>query len=262
MSNTKSKDVPVGETQGLRSSSDLDYWDRMEALVSREGHSLRHVLSLWPAYVRRQHLTRFIAHYELYKQVVDLPGCIVEIGVYRGSSFFTWHKLCETFNATDRRKKVFGFDHFRGLSDFDAKDGPQDAKDGKVPGGFDAIPVREEVFELTRLHNDDNLIPGIERSRLIEGDIRETIPKFLEENSGLRICLLHLDADLYQPTMLALTHLYPLVVKGGLVVLDEYGLIPWEGESRAAEEYFGSIQEAPTFRKFPWSGQPQGYFVK
>lgn len=262
MSGVKPKDVPVGETQGLRSKSDLDHWDRLEEVVKKEGHSLRHVLSLWPAYARRQHLTRFIAHYELYKQVADLPGCIVEIGVYRGASFFTWHKLCETFNATDRRKKVFGFDHFRGLSDFDSKDGPEDPKDGKVVGGFDSVPVREEVLELVRLHNADNLIPGTERSRLIEGDIRESIPKFLEENSGLRICLLHLDADLYQPTMTALTHLYPLVVKGGLVVLDEYGLIPWEGESKAAEEYFASIGEAPTFRKFPWSVQPQGYFVK
>jgi hypothetical protein len=259
---TKTKDVPSGETQGLRSKSDLDHWGRLEALVGSEGHSLRHVLSLWPAYVRRQHLTRFIAHYELFKLTADLPGCIVEVGVYRGSSFFTWHKLCETFNATDRRKKVFGFDHFRGLTDFDAKDGGYDPKDGKVPGGFDSIPVRDEVLELTRLHNDDNLIPGTERSRLVEGDIRETLPRFIDENPGLRISLLHLDADLYQPTLLALQHLYPLVVKGGAVVLDEYGLIPWEGESRAAEEYFASIGEAPTFRKFPWSTQPQGYFFK
>ena len=108
----------------------------------------------------------------------------------------------------------------------------------------------------------DNLVPGVERCRLIEGDIRKTIPRFLKENPGLRICLLHFDVDLYEPTLFGLKQLYPLVVKGGLVVFDEYGLIPWQGESLAVEEYFKSIGEAPVIRKFPFSGQPHGYFVK
>jgi len=86
---SETKDVPAGETQGLRTRSDLSFWERLEARVATEKHSLRHVLSLWPAYVRRQHITRFLAHYELHKMIVDLPGCIVEVGVYRGSSFFT-----------------------------------------------------------------------------------------------------------------------------------------------------------------------------
>ena len=90
----------------------------------------------------------------------------------------------------------------------------------------------------------------------------ETIPKFLEENPGLRICLLHFDCDLYEPTAVGLKHLYPLVVKGGVVVFDEYGLIPWQGESLAVEEYFAEMGEQPEIRKFHFSGQPHGYFIK
>jgi hypothetical protein len=256
------KDVPVGETQGHRTTADRSFWDRMSGIVEENHHSTAHVLSLFPTYVRRQQLTRFLAHYELFKMAVDLPGNFVEIGVYRGSSFFTWHKLMETFCATDRRRRVFGFDHFQGLSDFHAKDGAYDAKDGKVPGGFDTQAVRSELLSLINLHNDDNLIPGAPRSHLIEGDVKQTLPRFLEDQPGLRISLLHLDADLYEPTLAALEYLWPRVVNGGVVVFDEYGLMPWEGESRAADEYFDRIGYKPTWRRFPWSTQPQGYLVK
>ena len=68
--------------------------------------------------------------------------------------------------------------------------------------------------------------------------------------------------DLYLPTKKALELLYPLVVKGGVVVFDEYGVVPWQGESTAADEYFKEIGEQPVIKKFPFSPQPHGYFIK
>jgi hypothetical protein len=258
----KSTDTPPSEVPGAKSAHDFEYWKQMINLISHFQHSTKHVLEQWPIYVRRMHLQRFLVHYELFKQVIDLPGCIVDLGVYRGGSFFTWSKLLETFCPTDRRRKVFGFDHFQGLQDFHEKDGAMDPRDGKVVSGYDASSVKREVEDLIEIHNLDNLISGVERCRLIEGDIRETIPEFLKENPGLRISLLHVDMDLYRPTIFALEHLYPLVVKGGVVIFDEYGLIPWQGESIAVEEYFTAIGESPVIRKFPYSVQPHGYFIK
>lgn len=257
-----SKDTPGSEIQGSRSPEDFKYWNLMNSIIKDNNHSNKHILEQWPVYVRRMHLQRFLAHFEIFKNVIDLPGCIVEIGVYRGASFFTWSKLLETFCPTDRRRKVFGFDHFLGLQDFHEKDGAMDPRDGKIPSGYSTHNVKEEVERLVQIHNMDNLVSGVERCRLIEGDIKDTIPKFLEENPGLRICLLHLDADLYEPTKVALKHLYPLVIKGGYVVFDEYGLIPWEGESRAAEEYFDEIGFHPEMKKIPYSVQPHGFFIK
>ena len=239
--NLSTKDTPKSETQGSRREEDFEYWAEITGLIASNDHTIKHVLEQWPVYVRRMHFQRFLAHYELFKNVIDLPGCIVELGVYRGASFFTWSKLLETFCPTDRRRKVFGFDHFRGLQDFHSKDGALDPGDGKIPGGYDTSNVKSEVEGLVRLHNLDNLVRGVERCRIINGDIKETIPRFLEENPGLRISLLHFDVDLYEPTLLGLEHLFPLVVNGGVVMFDEYGLIPWEGESRAVDEYFEKL---------------------
>lgn len=232
----------------------------LEDIISAQRVSVADVLRHWPAYVQRRTLPRFLAHYELFKKIVDLPGNIVELGVYRGGSFFTWSNLLETFCTTDRSRKVYGFDHFEGLrpDHFNESDGSKNGQDDKRDWAYrtKAEPIRA----LTSLHNDDNLLPGIERCVLVEGDVYESVPRFLSENPGLRINLLYFDLDLYGPTKFCLEQFYPLVVKGGVVCFDEYGLIPWQGETCAVEEFFGAPM--PTLHKFQFSTSPGGYYVK
>ena len=88
----------------------------------------------------------------------------------------------------------------------------------------------------------------------------QTVPRYIEENPGLRISLLHLDLDLYEPTKVALEYLYPKVVPGGAVILDEYGMEGFPGESAAFDEYFGDNR--PVLKKFPFISTPGGYFIK
>src|SRR5437016_426794 len=159
MTKTAVKNVPFTESQGARLPRDPEVWKQLNTLLESNKHTYQHILETWPAYVRRLHLTRFLAHYELFKHVIDLPGCIVEIGVSRGISFFTWAKLMESFCPGDRKRKVYGFDSFEGLQDFHAKDGKQDASVGKNVGGYSAASVREEVEELVSITNQDNMVP-------------------------------------------------------------------------------------------------------
>jgi len=239
---------------------DAQHWGDLERLFTASGFTPKDILPHFAAYVRRRDMVRFLAHYELFKHIIDLPGCVVEAGVFRGASFFTWAKLMETFCPGDRSRKVFGFDHFEGLQGFVEKDGAHDQKTDKVVGGY--ASSLENIQELVRLHNDDNLIAGVERCRLVNGDIRETLPSFLEAHPGLKIALLHLDMDIYDPTKFALEHLYDLVTPGGVVILDEYGLVPWAGETSAVDEFLASRGITVTFRKFPFAQTPHAYFIK
>jgi len=233
---------------------DARHWQRVEALVRSQGFCFKDVLRYFPAYVRRRELPRFLAHYELFKQIVDLPGSVVEVGVYRGAGLFTWSKLMETFCPGDRYRMVYGFDQFSGLTQYTDKDGPS--------GGETYSSSAEAMRELVDIHNEDSLIPGVARCRLIEGDILETLPQFVKDNPGLRIALLNLDVDLYAPTKAALETLYPLVLRGGIVVFDEYGWEQWPGESSAVDEYFATAGERPAIHRFPFSPTPGGYLVK
>ena len=85
----------------------------------------------------------------------------------------------------------------------------------------------------------------------------KTLPKYLEKHPELRITLLHLDVDVYEPTKLALEQLYPRVIEGGIVVLDNYGV--FYGENEAVEEYFKG--KMPEIKKFSMSRSPC-YFKK
>jgi hypothetical protein len=239
---------------------DRYYWNKVEQLQRNANYSTADMLRHFPAYVMRRDIPRFLAHYELFKLVVDLPGCIVDLGVYRGASFFTFSTLMESFCPFDRSRKVFGFDHFAGLTEFSDKDGRMDGTVAKVEGGYKASLA--EVETLVEIHNLDNMIPGSKRCVLVNGDIKDTLPTFLEQNPGLKIALLHFDMDLYEPTKIAMEVLYPYVLKGGVVCFDEYGLIPWGGETTAVDEYFDKVGHAPIIRKFAFAQTPHGYFVK
>ena len=56
-------------------------------------------------------LGKVLTHYELYKMIINLPGDIVEFGVFKGSSLIKWATFRELFENTDSRK-VIGFDIF------------------------------------------------------------------------------------------------------------------------------------------------------
>src|SRR5213075_2163040 len=87
---------------------DKYYWESLTQIAAERAYSSEDLLRNWPAYVMRRDVPRFLSHYELFKQVVDLPGCIVELGVFKGASFFTWSMLLETFVPFDRSRKVYG----------------------------------------------------------------------------------------------------------------------------------------------------------
>ena len=255
-------DAPVDEMLGMHGDRNAAYWHTFNEISTHNPHSLPHTLTHWPLYARRIGVQRFLAHYELYKMAANLPGSVVELGVSRGVSLMTWHKLIEIFNPTDTFRRVYGFDSFEGLTDFRDEDGGLSATDGagKRMGGWSAAKQERELFDLVDLANSDNILAR-ERTKLIKGRVQDSLPGFLAEQPGLRICILHLDMDIYEPTLVALQHLYDRVVPGGIVILDEYGIPPWEGEARAIETFFGK-DNVPLIKKLDFCQFVGGYFIK
>jgi len=211
-------------------------------------------------YTRRIFLKRFLAHYEFFRMVVDLPGDIVELGVYRGASLMAFANFMEIRNMGDRQKQVFGFDNFSGFTSVDEKDGKQDKRVHKEQSGFDSNVFEDILKDAISIFDKDRFIPYKPRVRLIKGNIEQTVPRFVEETPGLRISLLHFDCDMYSPTKVGLDYLWPLVVPSGVVLFDEYGIRPWEGESKAIDEYFKG--KKVTIRRLDWAPNPGGYIIK
>jgi hypothetical protein len=241
-------------------SADDEIERRLEQHFERFGIRKNDIWKNFPLYVRRVFLKRFLAHYELYRMTVDLPGDIVELGVFAGASLMAWANFMEIRNMGDRQKKVVGFDNFAGFSDLDRKDGVASTATQKHTGGFDSSGMEDMLRDAIAIFDADRFIPYKPRVHLVKGDIETSVARYVETNPGMRIALLHCDVDLYRPTKAALEQLWPLVVRGGVVAFDEYGIPPWEGESRAVDEFFES--KRVRLSRFDWCSNPGAYVVK
>lgn len=235
---------------------------RLDAFFQKHAVDPRLILRNFPLYVRRVTLKRFLAHYELFRRTIDLPGDIVELGVYRGTTLVQWANFLEARNIGDRTKRVIGFDNFRGFTKLHAKDGPKDTRAGKTDGGFDSRELEAQLEELIAIFDADRFVPEKPRIALVKGNIERSVPDFAAKHPGLRISLLHFDCDLYAPTKTGLEHLWDKVVPGGVVVFDEYGIEPWAGESQAVDEFFKERGLKPRLQTFDWHATPGAYIVK
>ena len=77
----------------------------------------------------------------------------------------------------------------------------------------------------------------------IQGDVIETLQNKL--NYPQTICFLRLDTDWYDSTKTELEVLYPNLVQGGILVVDDYG--SWDGVRKAVDEYFYNHKSKPYF---------------
>ena len=91
----------------------------------------------------------------------------------------------------------------------------------------------------------------------VKGNVTDTASKWLTDNPHGRVALLHLDMDVYEPTRAALELLWDRLVKGGIVVVDDYNAVG--GATRAVDEFLKDKDVA--VRKLGLSHVPS-YFVK
>jgi len=216
----------------------------------------------FPVFTPRFNLARFLAHYEIFKKIIEVPGVVVDLGVFRGGSAFTWAKLCEIFCPTDIRKTVIGFDTFAGFPKIGVEDGPENPMQDVVPGGyFGGSSVEADMALAQEAMNHDRHLRHKDRIQFVKGDVCETIPRFVtDQGDGLRVALLNLDLDLYEPTRVALEHFIPKMARGGIIVVDEYAVDTFGGETKAVDEYFERrFGKRPRIVKFPWHSNPTGF---
>ena len=201
----------------------------------------------FPKYVRRQHLKRFLALYEIFKLVLPVKGSIVECGVFRGFGLMSWAKLSAMLEPENLTRRIYGFDTFAGFPSVGDKDANPVAAPEKGTLYADSY---EELLALTAEYDRDRFLGHIDKVHLIKGDVTETIPAFIQEHPHLLVSLLFLDMDLYEPTRAALEHFLPRMPRGAVVAFDELDNPMWPGETLALLETVGAGRL--TLRRLEW----------
>ena len=172
-------------------------------------------------------LNKLLAHYELYKTIVNISGHIFELGVYKGASLVrlaTYRDALEN----DFSRKIVGFDAF----------GEFPTNGVKLADDLEFI----ERFEGAGGHGLDKdeiasvlTNKGFGNFELVKGNVFDTLPLYLERHPETRLAFLHLDMDVKEPTDFALDLLYDRVVPGGLIVFDDYNAVA--GETISVDDF-------------------------
>jgi hypothetical protein len=193
-------------------------------------------LENFPKYVRRQHLKRFLAMYELFKRVVPVKGSVVECGVFRGFGLMSWAKLSTILEPENLTRRIYGFDTFSGFPTLASEDQSQftNTKVGDLSSSS-----YDELQALIGQYDRDRFLGHIPKVELVRGDIAETAPAFIESHPHLVVSLLFIDCDLFEPTKAALEAFVPRMPKGALLAFDELDNPIWPGETRALLETLG-----------------------
>ncbi len=196
-------------------------------------------------------LQKILTKYELFKMIMEIPGDIVECGVHSGSGVYLYSKLLQIFKPHSIQR-VIGFDFF----------GQKKKHSSKYKIDNDTI---DEHLDSSVFGSDPKTIlqnlkkVGLENVDLIAGDVKISTKNYVKNNLGFRISMLILDVDNYEGTLHALKNLYPLVTKGGIIVLDEYALRTY-GESNAVDEYFSN--QNIKIKTISWAITPSAYIIK
>lgn len=186
-----------------------------------------------------------------YINVNNIEGDIVECGVWRGGSIGACILALLKANKTD--KKIWLYDTFEGMNkptDFDLD----------INGHLASERMEKEDIETSNLwakaeldivkENVSNFNYPSENINFIKGIVEETL---LSSKLPDKISILRLDTDWYESTKIELEILYPKLVSGGVLIIDDYG--HWNGCRKAVDEFFETMEFKPLFNRIDYTGR-------
>lgn len=191
--------------------------------------------------------------YEMAKKYANSPGVYCECGCAAGAQIIA-------MAAGAPNKTIYAFDSFEGIPLPSNKDNqmpgirmltkseqmalPDPGKQELVSSGATSISLedfKEHINNAIGIDFEDGIGFGVTLNLKNGSKIVCRIGWFedvLPVNTVDNIAILRLDGDLYNSTYVCLKYLYPKVIEGGIVIIDDWAL---PGCRQAVDDYFIEI---------------------
>jgi hypothetical protein len=195
---------------------------------------------------------KMIKRTELYFNVKDIVGDILEFGVFKGASIALWSKLINMYEPNSITK-VIGFDFFN----------PE-----QIVSELDGINKEMMANVVNRVEKGDLSLESVQkrlsafdssRYKLIRGNAVSTSSTFVNNNPGLKIKMLYMDLDVGEPTYEILLKLWDNVSINGIIVFDEYAYHQWD-ESVGVDKFLKTIHGK--YEQFPTGIYSPTFYIK
>jgi O-methyltransferase len=152
-----------------------------------------------------------------------LRADVAECGCFRGQSAYVMARMLE---AAGFAGELLLFDSFQGLSEFS-------------PADTEGYATTAEQLASRRRHfvaseaDVRALFSPFDFVEIFAG----WIPERFDEVKDRRFEIVHVDVDLYQPTRDSIEFFWPLLIEGGIVVVDDYNVPRFPGATKAVDEF-------------------------
>jgi O-methyltransferase len=160
----------------------------------------------------------------------EIPGDLIEAGVWRGGGAIFMRAALKAYGVTDR--VVWAADSFEGLPHPDPEQFPLEAKARSGPVMQKVLSnLAVSLDEVKRNFAAYGLLD--DQVKFLKGWFKDTLPTA----PGGPLSLIRLDGDFYESTMDGLNNLYDRLSIGGYVIIDDYGQVSWTYCRKAVDEF-------------------------
>ena len=197
-------------------------------------------------------LERMVALHDAVRYVIAnrIPGDFVECGVWRGGSAMNMAFTLQSLRVEDR--DIHLFDTYSGMPE--PSDHDVDRHGRNARGKYQQLSQNDgsawcyASLDEVRSNLMSTGYPE-QRIHFVKGKVEDTIPGAAPG----KIALLRLDTDWFESTRHEMAHLFPRLVPGGVLLLDDYG--HWQGARRAVDEYFAEQRLQPLLFRIDYTGR-------
>jgi hypothetical protein len=205
----------------------------LEKLIPEISETEKNIIETCAKYSMTSKLRMYVLSQAIkYVKNENIKGDFVECGIWKGGNIILFNKFNLLF---DLKKKIYGFDTFEGMSEPDELDKHNNITAKELAKKYGIKKMSDWCYssynEVVKNISENTIIDNI---FLIKGNVEQTLLE--EKNLPEKISILRLDTDWYASTKIELEMLYKRLVKGGILIIDDYG--HWQGARKAVDEYF------------------------
>ena len=199
-------------------------------------------------YMRSSALAKVLFVNELYELIVNQPGVIIEFGTWWGQNLVLFENLRAIYEPFNQSRRIVGFDTFRGYQTITKQDRRSDTI--KIGGYTVSSGYRQYLEALIGFHERNNVLGNIKKHEVVEGNVIETVPRYFKKHPETVVALSYFDMAVYGPTKACLMAIKPHLVRGSVLMLDEFNSRDYPGETVALLECFSDVKYSLRRSKF------------
>ena len=192
-------------------------------------------------YLKTGSLAHILFCNEAYLLIKDVPGVIMEFGVWYGQNLILFENLRAIYEPFNKLRKVIGFDTFTGY--------PESVKTVFDENALSKGYLDKEIYSLENdysnwlktvimFHETNNVLGHKHINTVVKGEVENTLPNYLDKNNTTVIALIYMDLALYASTKFVLEMIIPYLVKGSVIIFDEFNHPELAGDTLAFRETF------------------------